>query len=147
MAPKPKIDPELLRQLDTVAASDQPVEAVVRLRPDNPAEIVPSPERTAELTKTILGRVGKLLGNPRTRHTVFTNLGSFVVSAPTEFIRKLILQPEIAAVVANRQSDSAMIQPVDKKPVGKDVRIASPSKRTASRSSTKRTARTHKHGG
>jgi hypothetical protein len=146
MPPKPKIDPELLRQLDTVAASDQPIEAVVRLRPDNPAEIVPSPERTAELTKTILDRVGKLLGNPRVRHTVFTNLGSFAVSAPTKFVRQLISQPEIAAVVANRQSDSAMIQPVDKKPVAKDVRIANSSKKTASRSSTKTTARHHKHG-
>jgi len=146
MPPKPKIDPELLRQLDPVAASDQPIEAVVRLRPDNPADIVPSPERTAELTKTILDRVGKLLGNPKTRHTVFTNLGSFVVSAPTEFVRELISQPEIAAVVANRQSDSAMIQPVDKKPVGKDVRIANSSKKAASRSSTKGTARHHKHG-
>ena len=39
-----KIDPELLRQLNAVAADNEPVEAVVRLNPDNPAEIVPSPE-------------------------------------------------------------------------------------------------------
>src|SRR5262249_48832671 len=111
------IDPELLRQLNAVAADNEPVEAVVRLNPDNPAEIVPSPERTEELARKVLQRVAKRVGNPVMKHNVFSNLGSFVVSAPTQFVRELIEQPEVAAAVANRQAGEALIPPINKKPL------------------------------
>jgi hypothetical protein len=43
------VDPELQRQLGAASASNKPVEVVVRLRPDDPAQVVPSPERTQQL--------------------------------------------------------------------------------------------------
>lgn len=135
-----QIDPELLRQLDDVATNDEPVEAVVRLRPDRPAEIVPSPERTKQLAEQILQRVGKRVGISPARHNVFSNMGSLVVSAPTRFVRELIAQPEVAAAVANRQAGDALIPPIDKKPVAEKK----PRSKTAAKvrpSSTKRPAK------
>ena len=144
-----KIDPELLRQLDAVAADDQPVEVVVRLNPDNPSEIVPSPERTQELARKVLQRVAKRVGNPTLKHNVFSNLGSFVVSAPTQFVRELIEQPEVAAAVANRQAGEALIPPINKKPLvekpqpRKRARKSAKAKKSA-RPASKRTARRSK---
>lgn len=40
-----KVDPELLKQIDTVAAGEEPVDAVFMLRPDDPAQISASPDR------------------------------------------------------------------------------------------------------
>ena len=141
-----KIDPELSRQLNGVAASDQPVEAVVRLHPDDPSEIVPSPERTEELAKTVLRRVGKRLGNLKTRYNVFKNLGSFVVSAPPEVLRELISQPEVAAAVANRQPGSALIPPINKKPLNEGRKTSRLSKKKASSPSPKAMAHHQKLG-
>ena len=135
-----KIDPTLRSQLNAVATGDEPVEAVVRLRPERPGEIVPSPERTQELATRVIRRVGKRVGNPSTRHNIFSNLGSFVISAPPHFIRELIQQPEVAAVVANRQTGEALIPPIDKKPLVEDrprkksTRKAPSRKRTAGHS-------------
>lgn len=142
-----KIDPELIRQLGAVAADDEPVEVVVRLRPDTPAEVVPTPERTKELVKEILQRVGKRMGNPAMRHNIFSNLGSFVVSAPTNFVRELIEQPEVASAVANRQAGEAMIPPINKKPLvekkprKKANRKTPASKKRGARSTAKRSTR------
>jgi len=141
-----KIDPELLRQLNAVAADNETVEAVVRLNPDNPAEIVPSPERTEELAREVLQRVAKRVGNPVMKHNVFSNLGSFVVSAPTKFVRELIEQPEVAAAVANRQAGEALIPPINKKPLvekpqRKKPASKSPTRKKNSQASTKRTSR------
>src|SRR5205814_9004576 len=79
-----KIDPELSRQLNGVAASDQPVEAVESLHPDDPSEIVPSPERTEELAKTVLRRDGKRLGKCRTVSKAVKNVGPFEATPPTQ---------------------------------------------------------------
>jgi len=108
------IDPELERQLGAAATSNQPIEVVVRLRPEDPAEIVPSPERTKELAEEILTRVKKRSGNAAARHNIFANLGSLVVSASPEFVRQLITQPEVAAAVANQQPGSALMPPVER---------------------------------
>src|SRR5882724_6164717 len=109
-----KTDPELIQQLDSTHAGEPLVEAVVRFRPDDPKQVVPSPERTEELTQTVLDRVKKEVGKGEARYNVFRNLGSFAVSAEPEFLRKLISQPEVAAAVANRRSESAEIAPVKK---------------------------------
>src|SRR5689334_21919615 len=90
-----KADPELIRQLDAPTASNEPIAAVVRLQPDDPSEIVPSPERTEELTQQILKRVKKRVGSGESRYNVFKNLGSFVVSAEPDFLRESISQPEV----------------------------------------------------
>ncbi len=106
------IDPELIRQLDEAPGE---VAAVLRLRGENASEIVPSPERTEELTHQVVGRVKKKLG-AEARYNVFKNLGSFVVSGGPQLIRELIAQPEVVAAVANEQPSSPMIEPVRKAP-------------------------------
>ena len=131
-----KIDPTLRSQLNAVAADDEHVEAVVRLCPDRPGEIVPSPERTQELAIRIIRRVGKRVGNPSTRHNIFSNLGSFVISAPRHFLRELIQQPEVAAVVANRQTGEALIPPIDKKPLVEDLPRKKSTRKAHSRKKT-----------
>ena len=76
-----KTDPELMKQLNQAAASEQPVEVVVRLRPDSASEVAPTPKRTEALAKELLTRVKKRIGRDASRYNVFKNLGSFVVSA------------------------------------------------------------------
>jgi hypothetical protein len=115
MAAGTKKDPELLKQLDD-AKGKSLIEAVVRVKPDDASQIAPSPERTEELTKTVLKRVEKQVGRSATKYNVFRNLGSFAVSADPDFLRELMSQPEVAAVVANRQPQGALIEPVKKTP-------------------------------
>jgi hypothetical protein len=126
-----KTDPELVRQLNEATADGGAVEAVVKLHPDDPTEIVPSPERTEALTRQVLHRVKKRVGSSETRYNVFRNLGSFVVSAPREFVRELIAQPEVASAMANRQSESPLIAPVKRSvvPTGQSKRVARSKKR------------------
>lgn len=112
-----KTDPELIQQLENARANDSFVEAVVRFRPDDPKQVVPTPERTEELTKKLLARVKKQVGKSAARYNIFKNLGSFAVSAEPGFLRELMSQPEVAAVVANRQPQDALIAPVKKSPV------------------------------
>jgi hypothetical protein len=112
-----KTDPELLKQLEATAATDtNQVEAVIRLKADDASQVVPTAERTEELANELLTRVGSEVGESVPRYNVFRNLGSFVVSAPPPFIRKLISQPEVAAATANRQPESAAMPPVEKSP-------------------------------
>jgi hypothetical protein len=118
MSSAPKIDPELVKQLDATAASqDTKVEAVIRLKPDDASQIVPAPEKTETLASDLMERVKGQVGKSATRYNVFRNLGSFVVSAHPSFIRELISQPEVASAVANQQPESAAIPPVEKRPV------------------------------
>ncbi len=140
------IDPELQRQLGAAAASNQPVEVVVRLRPDDSAEIVPSPERTKELAEKVLKRVKKRFGNAEVRHNIFSNLGSLVVSGSPEFVRELISQPEVGAAVANQQPDSALMPPVEKEIPASQTRnkAASSPKKMKRAVSARRSAATHK---
>src|SRR5712691_3219915 len=128
-----KIDPELLRQLQDTAADAGTVEAVVSLCPNDPQQMVPAPERMEELVRQVLDRVKQRVGSKETRYNVFRNLGSFVVSANPKFVRELILQPEVATVAANRQSESAVIAPVKK--------VKAASKKMRSRTAKKSKAR------
>lgn len=128
-----KIDPELVKQLETAAASDKKdVEAVIRLKPDEASQVVPTADRTEALANELLDRVKGQAGEPATRHNVFRNLGSFVVAAPAPFIRKLISQPEVAAATANQQPGSAAMPPVKKTAPRK------PAKSKAKKGSTQR---------
>jgi hypothetical protein len=111
-----KVDPELIRQIDTGSASSDPLEAVFMLRSENPAEIVSEPEATTELAKNVLDRVTHRTGIEPETVNVFENLGSFVVVAQPRFIRTLTQQPEIASAVANRRPERAFIPPVSKRP-------------------------------
>lgn len=111
-----KVDTELLRQLDDEATADEPIVAVVRLRSEDPSQIVPPPERTEQITQEVLQRVQRSVGG-ETRHNIFKNLGYFVVAADKPFLRELISQPEVAKAIANVQPGQALIAPVKKRPV------------------------------
>lgn len=115
-----KTDTELVRQLKTAATDEKLVEAVVRLKPDDPSQIVPPAERMEELTNRLLERIKKESGKTPSRYNVFRNLGSFVVSAPPTFIQYLIDQPEVVSIMANQQPGSALIQPIKGAP-GRNV--------------------------
>ena len=96
-------DPELVRQMRAATGADGSVEAVFMLAPEDPSQIVPSPERTKELTRQLLERVKARIGRAAADVNVFHNMGSFVVSAHPDFLRELIAQPEIASAMANQQ--------------------------------------------
>jgi hypothetical protein len=122
---KAKTDTELEKQLKAAASEEKPVEAVVRLKPEDPSQIVPSADRMEELTSQLLDRVKKQSGKAASRYNVFRNLGSFVVSAHPTFIEQLKEQPEVASIVANQQPGSALIAPVKNTPNRKRSRAAS----------------------
>lgn len=102
-----KIDPELRRQIAAVAASGDDVAAVFRLRPSGRGRVVPSPEGTETLVRSLLERVEKEAGVAPADFNVFRNLGAFVVSAKPSFIRRLLRQPEVASALANTSKASA----------------------------------------
>ncbi|HXD33773.1 MAG TPA: hypothetical protein VN643_21815 [Pyrinomonadaceae bacterium] len=131
-------DPELVKQLDQADVDEKPVEAVIRLKPDKAADIVPSAERTEEITKQLLARAKKQSGKTAGQYNVFRNLGSFVVSAHPTFIRELISLPEVAAVTANQQPGSAYIEPIRGAPVADLAQPAKPSRRKSTKQASKK---------
>lgn len=139
-----KSDPELLRQLgEEDDDSGEPVVAVVRLKPEEPSQIVPPPERTAEIAQDLLRRVTETVGG-EARHNVFRNLGYFVVAASRPFLRELISQPEVASGIANRQPGSAEAEPVERRPVAPEptetARRPRPKKATKARAAARKPA-------
>jgi hypothetical protein len=102
-----RIDPELMRQLKSAAASrSEPVEAVLRLRPPKSARsLAPSPDATRALAEGLVSRVAQELGTDagQVDFNVFANLGYFVVSAPSAFVERIVSQPEIASAASNRR--------------------------------------------
>ena len=120
-----KTDSELEKQLKDAASGEKLVEAVVRLKPDDPSQIVPPADRMDELTDQLLERVKKQSGKAASRYNVFRNLGSFVVSAHPTFIQRLKEQPEVVSIVANQQPGSALIPPIKKTANSKRSRAAS----------------------
>lgn len=143
-----KTDPELLKQINTVAAEEKPVEAVFMLRPDKAAQIAASPERTEELTHKILERVEKRVGATPKQVNIFRNLGTFAISAGPGFLRELLTQPEIASAMANRQQSQGYIPPRDVKPVDPDSDIGwrsagSTAKKSSARSKASRSSSGH----
>lgn len=136
-----KTDPALNQQLDEATEGGE-IEAIVKLKPDSPGEIVPTAPRTTEITEKLLKRVARTVGKPASRFNVFKNMGSFVVSSDPVFIKELMAQPEVANVMANRQYESAFIEPVKSKPLPpeKQKRTAAPAPRV-SRASAKKSTR------
>jgi hypothetical protein len=144
-----KLDPELVRQL-AATTDDGRVEAVVRLQPSGGLPTTP-PEETERLAHELVRRTQQESGEHEDAINVFKYLGSFAISASPAFMKALIAQPEVASALANKQPDSGMIRPVDKRrarieDVGrrptKRVKTArKPSERAPSRSKTRRSAR------
>jgi hypothetical protein len=104
---KKRIDPSLLAQLASAASADPPtpVEAVVWLRPEAAAQVVPGRERTGQIVRALLARVGKKVGLVPVDFHVFHNLGTFVIAAPGDYLLELLDQPEVAGALANRPGE------------------------------------------
>lgn len=115
----PKTDPALKAELAAKADTGGEVQAVIKLKPDTPEQIVPTAERTCEIAEKLVARVAKKIGREASHFNVFKNFGSFVVASDADFIRELIGQPEVAAVMANQQQQSAFIEPIAPQPVRK----------------------------
>lgn len=115
-----KVDPELLKQITKVAASQEPVDAYLTLRPDDPAQISASADRAEELTRQVLQRVEERVGSSANQVDVYSNLGIFAVSARPDFLLELLKQPELASAAARRQQSEAKIEPRDVQPVTPD---------------------------
>lgn len=96
------VDPELTRQLNKAANSEEKIAAVLSLRPPNDADVYP-PERMQTKVHELLSRVAKRVGAKEQDLNIFRFMGSFVVRAGVPFIEELLRQPEIAAAVANDQ--------------------------------------------
>jgi hypothetical protein len=111
-----KIDPELLRQLDERAASAEPVEAVFTLK-SSPAGRTAGEDEIERTVRGLLRRIEAQVGEAPADYNVFRNLSAFVVVAPARFVRELMAQDEIATATANRQPQSMIIPPRNRKPV------------------------------
>ncbi len=111
---KRAIDPELQEQLAKAAATDL-VEATITLHPGPDRAYIPS-EDVGPQVKAILHEVGREVGESHEDSNVFENLGSFVVRAHPAFLKALLKRPEVAAAMANRQSQDLLIRPVRKGP-------------------------------
>jgi hypothetical protein len=139
MTDRPRVDPELIAQVSAAATRSQPiVEAVIRVRPEDPAQPAASPERTEAIARQLVERVGKETGAAAERVNVFRNLGTFAVAASPEFVKTLYRQPEVASAMANRPRGGALIPPVAKRPasiedVGKERRAARTRKTAAAK--------------
>lgn len=143
------VDPELVRQL-AASTDDSRVEAVVRLQPQDGLPATP-PEETERLAHELVRRTQKASGEHEDAVNVFKYLGSFAISASPAFVKMLIAQPEVASALANKQPDSGMIRPVDKRPariedIGRETTqrvkpARKPAARASSRAKTRRSAR------
>jgi len=100
--PQAKIDPHLATQLQ--ANTEGEIQAVVTLNPDDPSQLTPSPERTEELTRTLVERVSSRSGTQPRAVNVFRFLGSFSIAADPKFLSDLLNEPEVKAAVSNRRS-------------------------------------------
>lgn len=105
------LDPELVQQM--AISGDAPVEAVVHLR-DSDGSPTP-PAETQRLAHELVKRSKALSGERQSSIHVFRYLGSFAIVAKPALIEALISQPEVAAVVANRQPGPGLLPPIDKR--------------------------------
>ena len=110
-----KTDPELRRQLKAENSDQEMVQAVFTLRTSTLKAATPT--NVEEVTHEVLNRVADEVGVEAEEINIFRNLGAFAVSAPPDFIRALLTEPEIASATANRQQESMMIPPVKKRRV------------------------------
>lgn len=110
-----KTDPELRRQLKAENSDQQLVQAVFTLRLSTQQSLTPM--HVEELTHEVLDRVADEVGVQAKEINIFRNLGAFAVSAPPDFIRALLTEPEIATATANQQPESMMIPPHRKRRV------------------------------
>jgi hypothetical protein len=100
---KPKVDPQLLQQLNMVGASQDVVQAVFQLK--LPPSRLLDPEAVEAAVQTVLSLVKQEVGEEASEVNIFRNIGAFVVCAHAPFIRALMKKPEIASATANIQHE------------------------------------------
>jgi hypothetical protein len=100
---KTRIDPELLRQINSAGTNNGSIQAVFSL--DLPLKKLLDSDLVEETTNQVLKRAEKEAGCKPKGVNVFKNLGSFAVSADASFIRTIIDDPDIASAVANNQPE------------------------------------------
>lgn len=100
-----KTDPELSRQLDAAHGTDEPVEAVLMLRPTGKSA-APSTD-VRDIAESAIERVEQEVGISPAAVNVLANLGIVVVAAEEPFLRKLLDQPEFASAAANAPDERA----------------------------------------
>jgi hypothetical protein len=110
-----RTDPELKRQLNAGESNQDLVQAVFTLRLST--RQTEAPTHVEELTQKVLDRVADEVGVEAKEINIFRNLGAFALSAPPDFIRALLTEPEIATATANQQQESMMIPPQRKRRV------------------------------
>jgi len=110
-------DPELLRQLKAADAIEEEVQAVFVLRPPQSAQKFLTPEETERVTRSVVERAERESGSQPRDLNIFRNTGSFVIQARPSFVRKLMVQDEIASALANRQPGGMFLPPHKKKPL------------------------------
>jgi len=106
-------DPELRRLLETADAG-QGVSVICALRPGSASP--PEPGETQRHVTALMRRVEEQTGERPDEYTVFDNLGAFALTAPAEFVDRLLVQPEIATATANDQEEDLLIRPVERGP-------------------------------
>ena len=117
---KAPIDARLADLLAADSDTGSSVDAVFRLRAPEGTVLI-EPETTEYLTRQLIRRAERQVGQKAADWNVFKNLGSFAVSAPAPVIRAIAEQPEIAGAVANRQpAGPAKIEPVRRRPATLD---------------------------
>jgi ABC-type dipeptide/oligopeptide/nickel transport system permease component len=113
--PKVKIDSNLLKELEQAATGSHEVEAVFALRPPDPPQKYLKPEQTQSMVQNLLARVEQETAEAPQDINVFKYLGSFLVVASANFVRKMLEQDEIASAMANRQPDSMELSALDRR--------------------------------
>lgn len=122
-----RIDPELAQALHSAAASGRPVEAYV---------VIQAPPRDSgqEAARQLLGRVEKQTGCQAVRSQYLVLIESIHLSAPPEFLRVLLEQPEVVAAQPPPATPGpALIPPVDARrasPEEIDTPVSGPGRRT-----------------
>lgn len=101
----PRIDPELTKQMNEAAAGE-PVAAIIRLGPTSAKSLSPSPDETDRIAHELLARAQRRVKSKAPDFNVFKNLGYFVVSAPVDYLRALVDQPEVAHAFPNIRRES-----------------------------------------
>jgi hypothetical protein len=99
------VDPELRSQL-RAASRDEPVEAVLTLKPGQGSADPAPPVEVEQKVEQVLRRVAEETGIEGYEFNVFGFLESFAVAAEPKFLERLLSQPEIEAATANRPSES-----------------------------------------
>jgi hypothetical protein len=108
------IDPELSRQLDH-AGSGEPVCASFSLNPGSPHAVF-SPEETERRVLYLLDKVSLEAGTRPAYIRIHRNIGSFSLTAPAGFVRKLIDQDDVISATASANPECTLIEPVASEP-------------------------------